>query len=206
MKAGRIRVWDWPTRAFHWMLVASFAAAFATGDSERWRDVHIMLGYTIAGLVAFRVLWGLAGGRHARFSDFVAGPRRVLTYLNGMLQGRPHHCTGHNPAGGWVILALLAGLALVAASGWANEAGLGGRGLEELHEGLANALLALVGLHLAGVVASSVLHRENLVSSMIHGYKRGAPGESSSRAHRLAAVLLVVGVAAFWTWGRALVA
>ncbi len=202
MSAPRILVWDWPTRAFHWLLVASFAGAFVTAESERWRDVHVVLGYSAAGLIAFRLLWGLVGTRYARFANFVAGPGRVLTYLKGITMGRPQHFTGHNPAGGWAIVALLGGLAITVASGWATYTERGGHFVEELHETIGNGLLLLVGIHVAGVVVGSFLHRENLVASMISGFKQGDPAEAIRRSHAVIAIALVAALAAFWVFGR----
>lgn len=174
----RIRVWDFPTRLFHWSLATSFTVAFVTAESERWRDIHVFAGYTLLGLITFRLVWGLIGSRHARFSDFVRGPAAVLRYLRSLLSSRPEHHVGHNPAGGLVIVLLLVlGLAS-GASGWATYNESGGEWLEELHEGLANAMLALVAVHLAGVAVASLIHRENLVKAMITGYKKLGPGES----------------------------
>lgn len=194
-----IRVWDAPVRVFHWLMVLSFAGAWLTAESERWRLVHVTLGYTMAGLVAFRVLWGLVGTRHALFADFVRGPKAVAAYLRSMLQRRPEHHTGHNPAGGWAVLALL-GLALVTtATGWANYQELGGDWLEELHEGAANLMMAMVAVHVAAVVFSSWLHRENLVRAMVTGRKQGAPEEDNGSPWRVVAVLLLAAVLGFWT-------
>ena len=95
---SRILVWDLPVRLFHWMLAISFAGAWITADSERWRDIHILLGYTAGVLVVLRLAWGLVGTRHARFASFVRGPRRVIAYLRSLVSGRPEHATGHNPA------------------------------------------------------------------------------------------------------------
>jgi len=197
----RILVWDVPTRAFHWLLALSFAGAFLTAESERYRDVHAMLGYTVLGLVAFRLLWGLIGTRHARFGSFAYGPRSVLTYLKLLLGRSPQHYLGHNPAGSWAIYALL-GLSLLAgASGYATYQDLGGRWMEEVHEALANALLAVVLVHIAGVFVSSLLHRENLVRSMLDGRKRAQSGEPIRHPRRFIGVALVAAVVAFWIVG-----
>ena len=170
-KAARIRVWDLPTRLFHWLLVASFLTAFVTSESERWRDVHVVAGYSVAGLIAFRLLWGFIGNRHARFADFVPTPTALLSYLRSLMSTRPQHFIGHNPAGAIAILLLL-GLGLAAAaSGWAVYEDIGGHTLEEVHEAASNGMMLLVGIHLAGVVVSSWLHRENLVRAMITGWK-----------------------------------
>lgn len=198
----RIRVWDLPTRLFHWSLAASFAGAWLTSESERWRDVHVLLGYALLALVAFRIVWGLVGPRYARFSQFVRGPGAVTRYLRSLVTGRPEHHTGHNPAGALAVLVLLALGAATALTGWATYQDIGGEWFEELHEGLATAMLVVVGVHIAAVVLSSLLHKENLVRAMITGFKRGRPDEGL-RGQRLAAGLLVavlvVGVAA-WGW------
>jgi len=193
-----ILVWDLPVRVFHWLLVLCFAGAWLTAESERWRLLHVTLGYTLGGLLAFRVLWGLVGTRHARFADFVRGPRAVLGYLRGLLRGQPEHHVGHNPAGALAIVAMLGLGALIVASGWAVYNDWGGGLLEELHEGAASVMLAVVGVHIAGVVLASRLHHENLVGSMLNGRKHGAPADSIGSAWRSVAALMVVAVAGFW--------
>ncbi len=196
---GKVLVWDAPTRVFHWALALSFAGAFLTAESERWRDVHVVLGYTVVGLVAFRLIWGVIGSRYARFRSFAYGPRAVYEYLKSLLTGKPRHYLGHNPAGSLVIYALLLLALATGITGYVHYNELGGKWMEELHEGFAYAMLALVGIHIAGVVVSSLLHRENLVSAMVTGYKRGDPGSGIRRARWTAAALLVAAVAALWT-------
>ena len=195
-----VLVWDAPVRVFHWLLVASFAGAYVSAESERWRLLHVTLGYTVGALVVFRLLWGLLGTRHARFASFVRGPRAVARYLRSLLSGGAEHHVGHNPAGALVIVGLLGLALLVVASGWATYNDIGGDWLEELHEGAANAMLALVAVHVLGVIVSSRLHRENLVRSMIDGRKLAAPHEGIGRAWRSLAALMVVAVAGFWSW------
>ena len=170
----RIRVWDLPTRLFHWLLAATFAGAWLTADSERWIGVHTTLGYAFAGLIGFRLVWGLVGPRYARFTSFVRGPAAVKRYLLSILTLRPEHHVGHNPAGGWAVLALLGLGALTALSGYATFNDFGGHWLEELHEGAAGAMLALVFVHVGAVLLSSLIHRENLVRAMWNGFKRNA--------------------------------
>lgn len=194
----RVLVWDAPVRVMHWLLVASFAGAWLTAESERWRLVHVTLGYTMAALVAFRVVWGFVGTRHARFADFVRGPAAAGRYLVALLKGHPDHHAGHNPAGALAILALLVGIGVTAASGWATYNELGGDWLEELHEGAANFLLALVGVHVAGVVVGSLAHRENLVAAMFTGRKTAPPQEAIRSAWRSVAVLMLAATLGFW--------
>ncbi|WP_298835180.1 cytochrome b/b6 domain-containing protein [uncultured Piscinibacter sp.] len=191
-------VWDVPVRVFHWLLVASFAGAWITAESEHWRLVHVTLGYTMAGLVAFRVLWGLVGTRYARFSSFVRGPRAAFAYLRSLLGRSPEHHTGHNPAGALAIVGLLALIGVTAASGFATYNDLGGEWLEELHELAANGLMALVVIHVAGVVVGSLVHKENLVRSMFTGRKPVPQGEGIRRGWATLAAVMIAAVLGFW--------
>lgn len=190
-------VWDLPTRVFHWLLAASFAGAYITSEGERLRDVHMLLGYSAAGLVAFRVLWGIVGTRYARFTSFPLSPRAVLDYLKSLRSFSPRHYFGHNPSGSWAILGMLALIAATGATGWAQAVELGPKWLEDIHEGLANAMLALVIVHIAAVLVSSLLHRENLPRAMLTGYKPGS-GPAAAGSRWLVAAALVAVIGAFW--------
>ena len=172
-QAKPIRVWDLPTRIFHWSLVASFAIAFLTAESEKLRDIHVIAGYTLAGLMVFRLLWGFVGGGYSRFAEFLPTPRKVTGYLRSLLEGKPQHYVGHNPAGAVAIFLLLGFGMVAAASGWATYEDIGGHFMEELHEGASNGMMAVVVIHIAGVIVSSWLHHENLVAAMITGWKKG---------------------------------
>lgn len=193
-----VLVWDAPVRVFHWLMVASFAGAFLTAESERWRLLHVTLGYTMLGLVGFRILWGLVGTRHARFASFVRGPAAAARYLGAVLRGQPEHHTGHNPAGALAIVALLGLTLAVTASGWATFNDVGGGWLAGAHEAAANLMLALVGVHVAAVLLSSWLHRENLVGAMISGRKPGRPEDGVRSAWRSVAALMLAAVLGFW--------
>lgn len=196
----QIRVWDLPVRVFHWLMAFSFAGAYLTAELERWRLVHVTLGYTMAGLVCFRLLWGLAGTRYARFANFVRGPRATFAYVQSLFSGNPQHFTGHNPAGSVAIVLMLA-LALAAAgSGWVLYTTQAGEWMEEVHELLANLMLGVVALHLAGVFASSLIHRQNLVKSMITGRKRAADGAVPQPRRGGVALILLLAVLGFWWW------
>ncbi len=197
-RRSAILVWDAPVRVFHWLMVACFAGAWLTAESERWRLAHVTLGYTMAGLVAFRILWGVVGTRYARFSNFVRGPAAVVCYLGTLLRRQPDHHTGHNPAGAWAIVALLVLTLVITLSGWAVFNDVGGHWLEDAHEIVANLMLAVVGAHIAGVVISSWLHRENLIGAMISGRKPGLPEDAVRNAWRVMAVLMLAAVMGFW--------
>lgn len=181
-----VAVWDPLVRIFHWSLAAFLVIAYLTEDELL--SVHVYAGYAVAGLVAFRLVWGVIGTRHARFTDFVAGPGAVKRYLVRLFTGRAPRYIGHNPAGAAMIIALLIALAattftgavLIAGDGSGPLAGtvfasLSGESLEETHEFFANLTLFLVVLHVAGVVMSSLLHRENLVRAMVTGRKPVEP-------------------------------
>jgi cytochrome b len=193
----RILVWDLPTRIFHWALALSFTGAYLTSETERYRDLHVTLGYTLLGLLAFRLLWGFVGTRYARFASFAFSPATILGYLKRLLQRRPKHFIGHNPAGG-VAIFLLIGLGLaVGVSGVLLYQEIGGDAFEEIHEAFASAMLALVFVHLAGVAVSSLLHRENLPRAMITGYKTGRPEQGITRAHINLGVIMAIIIVTF---------
>lgn len=167
-----VRVWDPFVRVFHWTLLILFVVAFVTGDEIE--GVHIAAGYGIAVLLMLRLVWGVIGPRHARFSSFVRSPHHVLTYLRDVASFKARRHLGHNPAGGAMIMALLATLIGASVTGYmmTMQAYWGAEWVEQLHEALANGTLVLAGLHVLGVLASSLLHRENLVKAMWTGRKR----------------------------------
>jgi cytochrome b len=241
MSTRNIKVWDRFVRIFHWSLVGLFTLAYFTGDDAG--TIHVWSGYAIVALIASRIVWGFIGSKHARFSDFVRGPSAVFRYLKALATGNAARTLGHNPAGGWMVLLLLASILATAGSGlvvlglegegpmaghiatdgWivtvgnavGGEEGKGenGRkhededdddgherrdtgaasmssagsgmvaagnqpfesaedGWEEIHEWLANLTVLLVILHVAGVILSSIAHRENLVRAMVTGVKQ----------------------------------
>ena len=167
-----IKVWDRFVRVFHWSLATLFLVAYATGDEVE--KVHIAAGYAIAGLVGARILWGFIGPPHARFSSFVRRPREVFEYLRDVALLRAPRYIGHNPAGGAMILALLAMLIGISITGYmmTTDAYWGAKWVEEVHETLANLTIGLVVIHVLGVLVASFEHRENLIKSMITGRKR----------------------------------
>lgn len=193
----RTLVWDLPTRAFHWLLALSFGGAYVTAESERLRDVHMLLGYTALGLVVFRVFWGVVGTRYARFSSFPLSPTAVVGYLKSLAALSPRHYFGHNPAASWAIVGMLLLIVALGATGWTQAVEIGPEWLEDLHEGLANAMLAMVGVHVAAVLLSSGLHRENLVRAMVTGYKPGQ-GPAAAGTRWFVALLLAGVIGAFW--------
>lgn len=181
----RIKVWDLPVRLFHLGLAATVLVAFLSGDEDEASTLHTTVGLVVLGLVVFRVVFGLVGPTHARFRDFVRGPREVLQYVRAYARGRPPLHLGHNPLGGLMVVALLGALALTALTGvliklgpeWDGALAMYmsrsvAHGIKELHEGAAGALLALIPLHIAGTIVSSLIERQNLPAAMITGFKR----------------------------------
>jgi cytochrome b len=178
-----VKVWDPLVRIFHWSLVFFFFLAYFTEDD--FETIHTWSGYTVAALIGFRIVWGLIGTHHARFGDFVASPSTIWRYVVAIPAGKAKRYIGHNPAGGAMVIALILSLAGTTLFGMAlygadEQAGpLAGtwiatfdeHTLKEIHEFFANFTLALVGLHVAGVIFSSFNHRENLPRSMVTGRK-----------------------------------
>ena len=199
---SKTKVWDLPTRIFHWALAASFAGAYLLSESERLRNVHVALGYTALGLLAFRLVWGFIGPRYARFSSFVHSPVAAFRYLRDELRGRAPHYLGHNPAGSWAVFGLLILGAATGVTGYLNFNELGGESMEDLHEAFANAWLVVVFVHVAGVIASSVMHRENLVRAMVTGYKQATAGASvpAVPARHAVGLLAALAVVGFWIY------
>ena len=162
-------VWDAFVRLAHWALVSCVIAAwFARGAPHEW------LGYAALVIVLLRIGWGIVGPRYARFAQFVRGASYTAAYLHRVLGRKEERYLGHNPLGGWMILALLSMLIVVSASGWlaTTDRYWGVEWVQELHEALADVLVAFALVHVAGVAYSSLRHRENLVGAMISGHKR----------------------------------
>ena len=165
-----VQVWDIGVRLFHWSLVAMVLATYFIVDP---RSVHRGFGYAVVALIGFRLIWGVIGGRHARFADFVPNPVTLIRYLGDMLRGREARYLGHNPAGAAMILVLLSMLAAITVTGYMMglDAYFGKEWVEDAHKMLVNGLFLLIPLHVGGVVLSGLRHRENLVLAMVHGNK-----------------------------------
>ncbi|HZZ94839.1 MAG TPA: cytochrome b/b6 domain-containing protein [Usitatibacter sp.] len=213
-----VRVWDLPTRLFHWALALAFAGDWLTRDASRL-DFHEFLGYAIGGLVLFRLAWGWLGTRWARFSSFPLSAAAAWRYFRGMLgRGRDRH-VGHNPAGSWAIYMLLTLAALQVVTGvvaLGAEQHLGplagvpsfalGDAAHAAHRILAYAMLAVVGVHVGGVLVGTFLERENLVGSMLTGRKHAPASDGVPARGGVAGVmiaLLAVSAFAWFAGGRA---
>ena len=211
--AHRIRVWDLPTRVFHWTLAALVVGSFATvkigGNLMVW---HERLGYAALALVLFRVVWGFVGGRYARFASFVRGPGRVLGYLRGAVAPSP----GHNPLGALSVLGLLAAVGFQAASGLFTNDDIAFEGplarhvsgatsslLTTLHRYNEKVILALVALHVAAILYYRFAKRKDLVRPMLDGdarFESPFPASRDDAALRARAVAVAAACAAAVYW------
>lgn len=194
ISAGRgtmIKVWDAPVRLFHWLLVGLVGFSWWSGE-EHEMEWHRMSGYAILALLVFRLFWGFAGSRTARFSQFVRGPAAVIAYAKTLGARGSVPAFGHNPLGGWSVVLLIGALSLLVVAGLFSvdvdgfESGPladyvtfdQGRDAAELHEVIFNVVLTLVALHVAAIIFYRVWKRQNLVAPMIHG--RASVAEDAS--------------------------
>ena len=220
-----VRVWDLPTRLFHWSLVLLVAASLATGEFDSilgagTLEWHKRSGLAILALLVFRLAWGFAGGTHARFASFLRGPREVIGYAKGLLDGREQaEGAGHNPLGGWSVVAMLSALAVQVSTGlFLVDEDYGFEGplaryasaavadfLEEVHEANYGVIGALVALHLAAIAYYTVVKRQDLVRAMLTGVRRLAPGAQDSRGGgpaTAAAIAIAAGATVWWLLAR----
>jgi cytochrome b len=187
--AGQVKVWDLPLRLFHWTLVVAVALAFLSSEEDsvlnQW---HVLSGWVAGILIVFRLVWGVVGGEHSRFSDFIR-PSRIAVHVSGLFRGRADATLGHNPLGAIAVLILLA---LIAVTVWTGA--FGGEATKNLHEVIGWTLLAMVGLHVAAVIIMSLMERENLVRAMITGKKSAArhAGATDARPPSVVGVILAV--------------
>jgi cytochrome b len=182
-QAATLRVWDRFVRLFHWTLVLTFFGAYLSTESIGW--VHKGCGYATLALVAARVVWGFVGSPFARFSGFVPGPRKLLSYLQALVQQREPRHLGHNPAGAVMILFLLTMVAVIGVTGWMMtlDAFWGNGTVEELHVLAVDATLVAIAVHVLANLYGSLRHRENLVRAMVTGDKRACDLEPSATRH-----------------------
>ena len=171
-------VWDRFVRALHWMLVASVTLAWLSTVAllRAIGFTHQGAGYVALAAVLLRIVWGFGPSRHARFAQFVRGPRITLAYARAVAARREPRYLGHNPLGAWMVLALMACVIGLALSGWlyTTDRFFGNETVDAIHQVLAWTLLVLIGLHVFGVIFTSLRHRENLVRAMLDGRKPAA--------------------------------
>lgn len=201
------RVWDPTIRLFHWLLVALMAFSWWSGEQHDM-DRHRLSGYAVLALLVFRLFWGLAGPRTARFGQFLRAPGAVAAYAKSLPGRTARPSDGHNPLGGWSVLAMLLVLGVLVVAGLfavdidGLESGPladyvsfdAGRSAAELHEIVFNLILALVALHVAAIGFYLLWKRQNLVRPMITGRRELEPGENPADLH-WSPVMALVGVA-----------
>jgi len=209
-----VRVWDLPVRLFHWSLAALFLFLIVSGDlGDDLIELHFYAGYLLSGLIVFRLVWGLAGSRYARFSQFIRHPLHTLGYTKRLLQGKAEHHYGHNPVGGLMVIALLLLLAAQVATGLVTSddviwdgpfyaavsdetAELGAM----LHHQLQLVLKVLVGLHVLAIVFHKVFYKDALVPAMIHGRKIDHGNAVAAEPASPIAFVLASALAAGWVY------
>ncbi len=185
----QVKVWDVPVRLFHWSLVLGFVLAYLTAEAGIL-DVHVLIGYFLIALLLFRVFWGFAGNQYARFKSFVFSPQETVAYIRSLRSGHPVHYYGHNPAGALMVFGLLALLAAIFMSGLVTLAVIDYEGpllflanqvsddtsyfFRHAHDFFVDVALVLIPLHLLGVVAGTIQHKESLVKAMVTGMKKVA--------------------------------
>ncbi len=183
----QVRVWDVPVRLFHWSLVLGFVLAYLTAEAHIL-EVHVLIGYALIALLLFRLFWGFAGNQYARFKSFLFSPQETMAYMKSMRGGHPAHYYGHNPAGALMVFGLLALLAVIFTSGLVTLAVIDFEGpllflanwvsddtsyfFRHAHDFFVDVALLLIPLHLLGVVAGTIQHKENLVRAMVTGMKK----------------------------------
>lgn len=214
---GPTRVWDAPTRLFHWSLVALIVLQYLTGEYDlldmRW---HFWGGYATMALVVFRILWGFFGSQTSRFGHFVHGPAAVVVYLRTLFSARHYAHVGHNPLGGWSVLVLLLSVMLQALTGLFSADDLDNEGplaahvstrvvkqMTHLHHLNQSVLLGLIALHVVAVLLYLLVRRENLITAMFSGrrpLRAAAPLRFVSAWRALALLLASAGAVAALVW------
>ena len=203
-------MWDIPTRVFHWLLALSLCGSWATAEAGfEWIDTHNLLGYCALGLVLFRLLWGLVGTRHARFADFIKGPRTVLAAVPKLFSRSPGTAVGHNPIGGWSALLLLLLVAVQAGTGLfisddvlhegpyhhVISSDLAGT-LAQIHHLNFTALQVFVGIHLLAIAWYRFGKKTSLVAPMVTGKKYLSDPSEAIASSQLVKGLIIAAVAA----------
>jgi cytochrome b len=208
MQNATRQVWDWPVRVFHWLLVFAVLGAYVTQRlGVEYFIYHLWCGYTVVVLVTFRIIWGVVGTRHARFSQFVRGPFVALGYGRALLRGQDARYAGHNPLGALMVLSLLASLLVQALTGLVANDEIFNTGplygyvdperslvLTAIHRQLFYWIVAAIALHVLAVFVHLVIKKENLVRALITGRKPAAhvPDTEAIKSSRSVLALLIV--------------
>lgn len=194
------RVYDLPTRVFHWIFAGSFITAFTISntvdDDNLAFSYHMIFGLIMVFSILLRVIWGIIGSKHARFTDFSLNVSELATYFKGIIAGTNRKWVGHNPASSWAALAMMILALGLGVSGVLMATGVAGEALEEVHELLANTFLVVVILHIAGVIIHQLKHKDSIGTSMVTGYKQDLPETTESVSGHFGIGLLFLFLAA----------
>ena len=195
-----VLVWDMPIRLFHWILatccIASFALAFGSPEQSRAFDWHMLCGLFLIPLFVFRLLWGFTGTTYSQFRSFIYSPIKAGAYLVSMIKGKSELHIGHNPAASYAILAMLVLVPGCVVSGLLIP---NSKIFQELHEIVSFILLGIIGTHFVGILFHTLVHKENVVFSMLTGMKTAKDGVGIRSAHLLVALFLLV-LTGIWSY------
>ncbi len=206
---SKVRIWDLPTRVFHWSFATACIVAWVTGNDARYTDIHLYAGYLAFALLLFRLVWGFVGGRYARFAQFITGPGKLIEHLRHIVDRNHDHGRGHNPAGAVAVVLLLGLVLALCVTGLivlGGEEGFGplaglftieqGDAVHQWHKVFAWIGLTVVLVHLSGVVLMGWLQRESLVVGMVTGDMEGGLAEAepnnATRVSQVMGALMVV--------------
>ncbi len=211
----KLKVWDLPTRLFHWSLVALVIVSSFTGLTGKEMDCHMRAGYAVLALLIFRLVWGFVGSQTSRFSNFVSSPKAALAYAKSLVDGKPFWTVGHNPLGGYMVLLLLLLLAVMASAGlFANDdimtegplahyvSGKTSSLLTRIHKLTYWALLGAVAMHVGAALFYLLVKKENLIGAMFTG-KKILPSDEPAKQPRFAnpwLALVILAIAGVIVW------
>jgi cytochrome b len=192
-----VLVWDLPVRVFHWLLVISFTGAWLSSDSEAQQMLHYAFGYSACALVVFRIFWGIAGTRYARFTEFMKGPTATFQHIKSILAGKDNPELGHNPAGALAMILLMVLVLLIGLTGYWGVKEFLGDLMSEAHEVISKLALMVIAVHVGAAALMSYLQKENLVKSMVTGKKQGRTEQGIRYSQKLIGIALALAWAAF---------
>ncbi|AXQ97845.1 cytochrome b/b6 domain-containing protein [Pseudoalteromonas piscicida] len=190
------RVYDLPTRCFHWLFAGCFFIAFVIGkwvdDDNALFSYHMIAGITLCFALSWRLIWGVIGSKHAKFSDFLLQPKALINYLKNSVSGENQRYAGHNPASSWASVVMMLLSICLGITGLLMITGPFDDAIEEIHEFCANAFILIVVLHLVGIVLHTIKYKDPIGKSMITGEKNLPNTEASVSKHTLLAVIYLV--------------
>lgn len=197
----KTKVYDLPTRLFHWTFAGLFLAAFAIAktvdDESTVFSYHMLLGIMLSAVVLWRVVWGFVGSRYARFSSFKLNPKDLFVYFRDFFSSHTKRDVGHNPASSWAAITMFVLALGLGLTGYLMAQGTNKEFFEDLHELLANGFIIVVISHIAGILLHTVRHRDAIGLSMVHGKKSFESSLGIAKSHNFAALVFVVFVGAF---------